>query len=276
MKFFKTLFRKTSHDNAEQVATAPTGTLPPIDMTRTTRPIMNAGNGDKKPKVGKLTLYMLLSDISAKCLEYVKEHAERGNPTSVINCIDEFTATNRMMNIGDVKGAVIDEEIRKKKPTVMAELGAYTGYSAVRFASLQREVAGQDSHYHSFEYSPVFADRVREMVDFAGLTDQVTVYVGAFSEQYEVLRGKTVDLYFIDHEKSVYLSDLKLILGSGTLASGSVIAADNVVAPGAPDYLKFIENSSQFSTVRHSVPIKLPPFWRQENIPDLSVATFTG
>ncbi|KAG1697244.1 hypothetical protein DVH05_016532 [Phytophthora capsici] len=63
MKFFKTLFRKTSRANVDQVANVPTGTLPPIDMTRATRPIVGAGNGDKKPKVGKLTLYMLLSDM---------------------------------------------------------------------------------------------------------------------------------------------------------------------------------------------------------------------
>ncbi|KAL3662110.1 hypothetical protein V7S43_012911 [Phytophthora oleae] len=224
------------------------------------------------PRPTKEQIQRWEDETSAKCLEYVKEHAERGNPTSIINCIDEFTTTNRMMNIGDVKGAVIDEEIRKKKPTVMAELGAYTGYSTVRFASLQRDVAGKDSHYHSFEYSPVFAARVREMVDLAGLTDQVTVYVGAFSEQYEVLRGKTVDLYFIDHEKSVYLSDLKLILGSGTLAPGSVIAADNVVLPGAPDYLEFIENSPQFSAARHTIHCGHD----RKLLPDLSIATFLG
>ncbi|KAE9082870.1 hypothetical protein PF010_g21419 [Phytophthora fragariae] len=209
---------------------------------------------------------------SAKCLEYVKQHAERGNPTSVIATIDEFASTNHMMNIGEVKGSVIDEEIRKKKPLVMAELGAYTGYSTVRFASLQREVAGKDSHYFSFEFSPVFAARVREMVELAGLTDQVTVYVGAFSEQYVVLRGKTVDMYFIDHEKSVYLSDLKLIIGSETLAPGSVIAADNVVRPGAPDYLEFIENSPQFSAVRHTIHCGHD----RKLLPDLSIATFRG
>ncbi|OWY94838.1 Catechol O-methyltransferase [Phytophthora megakarya] len=177
-----------------------------------------------------------------------------------------------MMNIGQVKGAVIDEEIRKKKPKTMAELGAYTGYSAVRFASLQREVVGKDSHYYSFEYSPVFAERVREMVEIAGLSEQVTVFVGAFSEKYEVLLGKTVDLYFIDHEKSVYLSDLKLILDSKTLAPGSAIAADNVVRPGAPDYLEFVEKSSQFSTVRHTVQCGRD----HELLPDLSLATFLG
>ncbi|KUF77388.1 catechol O-methyltransferase 2 [Phytophthora nicotianae] len=265
MKFLKFLVDKRSRDSADHAANAATGVLPPVNLTSPTRPIKSAGNGEKKPKVGKLTF-------SANCLEYVKRNAERGNPASVINCIDEFASTNHMMNIGQVKGAVIDEEIRKKKPTVMAELGAYTGYSAVRFASLQREVAGNESHYYSFEYSPVFAARVREMVEIAGLTNQVTVYVGEFSEQYGVLRGKTVDLYFIDHEKTVYLSDLKLIISSETLAPGSIIAADNVVRPGAPDYLEFIENSPQFSTVRHTIKCGRDG----KLLPDLSIATFLG
>ncbi|OWY96042.1 hypothetical protein PHMEG_00033792 [Phytophthora megakarya] len=163
--------------------------------------------------------------------------------------MNEFAFTNHMMNIGETKGGIVDEEIRKKNPTVMVELGAYTGYSA-------REVADKESHYYSFEFSPVYAARVREIVDIAGLSDQVTVYEGPFSEQYDVLRGKQVDMYFIDHDKSVYLADLKLILSSGTLIPGSLVAADNVVMPGAPDYLKFIESSSQFSEVRHTVHIK--------------------
>ncbi|KAG7397612.1 hypothetical protein PHYBOEH_000433 [Phytophthora boehmeriae] len=208
---------------------------------------------------------------SAKCLEYVKEHAEYGDPKSVLACMDEFASKNHIMHVGDVKGAIVDEEIRKKKPSIMVELGAYTGYSAVRFACLQRELAGdKESHYYSFEYSPLYAERVREVVKIAGLSDQVTVYAGAFSEQHEALRGKTVDMYFIDHDKSAYLNDLKLILASGTLRPGSVIAADNVVMPGAPDYLKFIEDSPQFTEKRHTVLIK------RENIriPDLSIATF--
>lgn len=94
----------------------------------------------------------------------MKQHATHGDPASVVAAIDAFASTNRMMNVGITKGAIVDNEIRKKKPTVMAELGGYTGYSAVRFASLQREVAGTNaSHYYSFEYSPVFAARVREV-----------------------------------------------------------------------------------------------------------------
>jgi len=101
---------------------------------------------------------------SALCLEYVKANAERGNPASVLETIEKFTKTRHMMNIGVTKGAIIDEEIRKKQPAVMAELGGFTGYSAVRFASLQREVmAGRESHYYSFEFSSVYAARIREV-----------------------------------------------------------------------------------------------------------------
>lgn len=83
----------------------------------------------------------------------------------MVAAIDTFAATTRMMNVGIQKGAIVDAEIRQKRPLVMAELGGYTGYSAVRFANVQREVAGASpaSHYYSFEYSPVFAARVREV-----------------------------------------------------------------------------------------------------------------
>jgi catechol O-methyltransferase len=39
---------------------------------------------------------------------------------------------------------------------------------------------------------------------------------------------------------------LKLILESGTLQKGSVLTADNVLVPGAPDYIEFLQNHSQF------------------------------
>ncbi|EEY62555.1 uncharacterized protein PITG_18576 [Phytophthora infestans T30-4] len=157
------------------------------------------GNG---PRPTKEQIDRWTDKNSAKCLEYVKRHAER------------------------------DEEIRKKKPVVMAELGAYTGYSTVRSSARSR------------------------------ITTRLN------TRQYLLLAL----LYFIDHEKTVYLSDLKLIIGSQTLAPGSVIAADNVVRPGAPDYLEFIENNPQFSTERHTINCGRDGLL----LPDLSIATFLG
>ncbi|ETN16778.1 hypothetical protein, variant 2 [Phytophthora nicotianae CJ01A1] len=144
---------------------------------------------------------------SVACLEFVKQNATRNNPASVVAAIDAFAASNTMMNVGAGKGAIVDAEIRQKKPRAMAEIGAYTGYSTVRFASAQREAAkaaGIDSHYYSFEYSPEFAARAREMVSFAGLDDQVTVIQGAFSDQLHHLKGKTVDVSTLTYTAIYY------------------------------------------------------------------------
>ncbi|EGZ19270.1 hypothetical protein PHYSODRAFT_354186 [Phytophthora sojae] len=85
------------------------------------------------------------------------------------------------------------------------------------------------------------------MVELAGLSDHVTVHVGPFSKNYEVLRGQAVDVYFIDHDKKAYLQDSKLIIGSETLVPGSVVIADNVglgpVPGGKNEYIEFVEES---------------------------------
>ncbi|KAJ0404458.1 hypothetical protein ATCC90586_001962 [Pythium insidiosum] len=199
-----------------------------------------------------------VSESPPRCLEYVKQHATPGDAPSVLAAIEAFASKNPMMNVGPHKGAIVDDAIRSKAPRVMVELGAYTGYSTVRFASLQREVVGAaDSHYFSFEFSPEYAEIVREMVAFAGLANQVTVVTGAFADRFkDVLAGKTVDLYFIDHEKSSYLPDAKLMIESGTLANGSLLVADNVIKPGAPEYLDFIQKHSKFSSHLHELELK--------------------
>ncbi|KAG7375173.1 hypothetical protein PHYPSEUDO_002909 [Phytophthora pseudosyringae] len=210
---------------------------------------------------------------SIACLEYVKQHATRNNPASVIAAIDTFAASNTMMNVGGGKGAIVDAEIRQKKPLIMAEVGAYTGYSTVRFANAQRDAAkaaGIDSHYYSFEYSPEFAARAREMVSFAGLDDQVTIIEGAFSDQLHLLQGKTVDIFFIDHDKSLYVSDAEKIIASGSLLSGSLLIADNVLIPGAPEYLTFLNKHPNLDPVLHKIPLDMFT-WVNDAI---SVATY--
>lgn len=71
----------------------------------------------------------------------------------------------------------------------------------------------------------------------------------------------------------MYLSDAKLILESGTLQPGSLLVADNVLVPGAPDYLEFVENSPLFSTTRHEVTLGGPS---RTMVDAISVATYLG
>ena len=51
----------------------------------------------------------------------------------------------------------------------------------------------------------------------------------------------SVDFVFIDHDKAAYLPDLERILGERWLHPGSIVVADNVRFPGAPEYRAYLE-----------------------------------
>ncbi|KMS94527.1 hypothetical protein BVRB_020520, partial [Beta vulgaris subsp. vulgaris] len=151
-----------------------------------------------------------------ECLNYVQAHAKKGDPESVLNAIDEFCSKNWMMNVGDVKGQIVEKQIQKHKPKVIVEIGGYCGYSAVRFAHLQRQL-DPDAKYYSFEFSPEYANIAAQVISFAGLSNYVTIKVGPFDQNFLKSGLRQVDMFFIDHAKELYLPDVKLIIDSGTL-----------------------------------------------------------
>ncbi|ETI48824.1 hypothetical protein F443_07192 [Phytophthora nicotianae P1569] len=191
--------------------------------------------------------------IGEKCLSFVHENAKQGDPKSVLEAIDTFGYEHHwMMNVGDVKGELIDEELEKVKPKVLVELGGHLGYSAVRFASKMRELSGPSAHVYSFEISSDFAAIATKMIEFAGLSDMVTIIIGTYGDNYNKLKERGVehvDVFFIDHDKKLYKSDLIIIEQSGMLRSGPVVVADNVVYAQISDYLDYIRGHPRFKSV---------------------------
>lgn len=66
-------------------------------------------------------------------------------------------------------------------------------------------------------------------------------------------------MVFIDHHKAVYLKDLKTLIREGFLKKGSVVVADNVLVPGAPDYLEYVEGP-EFVTTRYDHTVEYLSF----------------
>jgi catechol O-methyltransferase len=61
------------------------------------------------------------------------------------------------------------------------------------------------------------------------------------------------DMIFIDHVKGEYLADFLLLEQYGVIAKGSLIIGDNIIKPGAPDYLAHFNSSFTYeSTLYHS------------------------
>lgn len=179
-------------------------------------------------------------------MDFVRAKSSARSPTAVLAAIDEYARTQKyLMNVGDDKGRIVTDLIRETKPQAMLELGGYCGYSTILFADAQRQAGG--SRYYSLERSPKFAKNIEALVAMAGLSDFVEVVVGpsdqGIKKLHESGKVKKIDMMFLDHYKPAYTIDLKLCESLGMIQKGSVLAADNVVAPGNPPYLAYVRSS---------------------------------
>jgi catechol O-methyltransferase len=165
-------------------------------------------------------------------------------PQNLLSKINTYsTETNPLMNVGPAKGAFIENLIKAQRPPLMIELGGYIGYSAIQFGAAMRAHGGK---YISLEMNPEMAAVANQLISLAGLSETVSVIVGAASESLSRLVeskeiGGVVPMVFLDHWQNAYLSDLKLMERLGVVGVGSVVIADNVIFPGAPDYLEWVK-----------------------------------
>lgn len=184
-----------------------------------------------------------------KLLDYVLKNAEHGNPQSVIETVDKFCWENHwMMHLGDEKGAILDETLNGNNYKFALEMGAYCGYSAVRIASQ----LASDGHLYSIEYSNYHKQVAEQIVHVAGLNDKVTILNGKCEKVIPILsdhiKDNKFDYVFIDHEKSRYYEDLKMVEDYGLLHTGSKVVADNVIIFKIDDYLEHVRNSGKYSS----------------------------
>ncbi|XP_027715210.1 catechol O-methyltransferase [Vombatus ursinus] len=192
-----------------------------------------------------------------RILDWVKQHAVVGDPQSVLDTIDQYCYQKEWaMNVGDVKGLIVDKVIEEVKPKILLELGTYCGYSAVRMARL----LPPGGHLFSIECNESFAAIAQQVIEVAGLQDKISILKGPSQEIIPQLKKKyeinTVDMVFLDHWKSCYVPDTKLLEESGVLRKGSVLLADNVICPGAPDFLEYVRNSQRYECTNYPATVE--------------------
>ena len=201
--------------------------------------------------------------------------------------MDTFAAERDfLINIGPHKGQLLADVIRRQKPSVVVEMGGYVGYSAILMADAMRraQVASSEEEEESgssnssssrqqgggrqhplelwsLEFSAEFAGIARDTVSLAGLSEIVRVEGGttaADAMRRLVREGKLkaggVDVLFIDHIEDLYTEDFKVAWSElGLLRKGSVVVADNVLTPGAPEYREFVRELAGLGRVRNEV-----------------------
>ncbi|KAK3278570.1 hypothetical protein CYMTET_13498 [Cymbomonas tetramitiformis] len=203
-------------------------------------------------------------------LRYVLENAKQGDASSVINTFDDYCWKHPVMSVGDVKGSIIDNVTAAVKPTVAVELGSYVGYSTIRCARLLTEGAV----VHAVDPNPLAYAVSTSLASIAGVSDKIEFH---FKYSYQLLEelakeGVSVDFLLLDHVKTLYRSDTELALSLGLLKKGSVVVADNVVCPGAPEYREWMLARADFHTVIHKTLLEYTKSMEDE----ILVSTYLG
>ncbi|MDC3223146.1 class I SAM-dependent methyltransferase [Pelagibacteraceae bacterium] len=184
-------------------------------------------------------------------LDYVFSNAEKNNPKSILQTIDNFVLESGqfLMNVGPEKGEILRDHLLKSKPNNVIELGTFIGYSAVLISSTigeKSKLTSIDSDSHSIEIA-------KELINFAGLDDKVNLMHGSAEEIIPELNFNA-DFVFIDHAKKKYLSDLKLLETEEIMLKNCTVFADNVgiFKDEMAEYFDHVRNSGKYQSQNFS------------------------
>ena len=189
--------------------------------------------------------------LTRQTLDYVFSNAEKNNPKSILQTIDNFVLESGqfLMNVGPEKGEILRDHLLKSKPNNVIELGTFIGYSAVLISSTigeKSKLTSIDSDSHSIEIA-------KELINFAGLDDKVNFMHGNAEEIIPELNFNA-DFVFIDHAKKKYLSDLKLLEREEIIIKNCTVFADNVgiFKDEMVEYFDHVRNSGKYQSQNFS------------------------
>ena len=164
---------------------------------------------------------------------------------------------------GKEKATVIKKFIHQRceawpgldKPLLFVELGTYCGYSSIMIAKTLKDM-GRKFYFYSVEVVQENVQVAKELVGLAGLEKEIDILLldpdkEALSSllsrriSKDISVNSQIDFLFIDHDKSLYLSDLQQLEKSNLIQKGSFVAADNVVFAEIDDYREYIAKCSE-------------------------------
>jgi catechol O-methyltransferase len=216
-------------------------------------------------ELANLSLDLQLSD---------QERNPADRSSTVLRIIDDFCMTRHwMMHVGVEKGRIMQEFVNRccqeqimdkssSRPLVVVELGTYCGYSSILLAKTLRDLHVSFQIF-SVEVDPQHAQVARELIRLCSLQDHIRVLLlqPAQTTLEKLLKSNfistssptsssnntrvTIDLLFIDHDKDLYLADLRHLEEAGLVRKGCFVAADNVIFAKIDEYRDYMKELAE-------------------------------
>ena len=197
--------------------------------------------------------------------ETVSGAQENDKAAAVLRHVDDFSLRRHwMMHVGYGKGPIIEEFLTEcfqahkalEQPLIVLEIGTYCGYSSILMAKTLRHL-GCGFRILSVEVVAQNAQVAKKMVELAGLKEDVEILLlDPEKDSLEALLRRNmesdnvIDFLFLDHDKTLYLSDLQQLEKCGFVKRGCFVAADNVIFAQIDDYRQYVADLEKKKIVR--------------------------
>lgn len=176
----------------------------------------------------------------------ILEEVAVGDVKGILDYFDNCSKSKRFfIHLEKEKANLLLTLLSDRAPSKVLEIGTYLGYSAILVADrLGRDLDIFDTIEASKEHYVYAKDIIRH----AGLSEKINVRLGEAKTVIGEMK-KPYDFIFIDHKKSCYLADFKLLEDKGLIVKDTLIVADNVDFEAVKEYREYLEESPNYETV---------------------------
>ena len=164
-----------------------------------------------------------------KIYKYIEEHVTpQGDALDWVQKQTHIRTNHARMLSGVLQGELMRILVQISGARRILELGTFTGYSAICFASALPE----NGHLDTLELNDELEDLILEGFEKAGLADKIQLHIGDCKETVLRLKeeGKMYDIVYIDANKREYCEYYELVFDM--IRPGGLILADNVIWDG--------------------------------------------
>lgn len=184
-------------------------------------------------------------------IPYIDRNSRYGDVNSVIDAMSNFVTYYPMYSLSPLKAKVLEDTIKSSNPAKILEIGTFFGFSALHIC---RSMSPK-SNLVCIEGNEDNAKVAKEMINRAfgnneNVLGRIKVVVGLsnaiLDSKYvkKTLGGNDFDFVFFDHDKDCYLPDLQRLESRDLLNKEKcILIADNVIYPGAPDFLRYVDTN---------------------------------
>ena len=192
-------------------------------------------------------------NLNRELWDYIESHSTAEDPIlAALNRYTHLKVIHPRMLSGQIQGKFLEFISRMINPSLVLEIGTYTGYSAI---CLARGLKNGGSLI-SIEINDEFASVSKKFIEEAGLTNIIQLVTGNALELIPALENG-IDLVFIDAEKEQYSEYFRLVFPK--VRMGGFILADNTLWDGKVARAKEFNDSATQALILFNNEIKDNP-----------------